>query len=304
MERPTRLLSRATLPAMPMQPISVPQAEAQGASRRGTRSRRLLKEILVVVACLIAVTSAIELAGWDLALSRAFYDPAANPAWWGRERQPLQFLYDYGTWPALAVGIGSLFLLPATWFVRRLRPHRRSFALLALVLALGPGLVVNTALKDHWGRPRPRELREFGGTAAYQGVEDPGTPGKGKAFPSGHASMGFYFVSFYILWRDDAARRDRAAGRRASARATAAATARAQVKARASARARAALAFGILAGCAIGLQRIASGGHFLTDVLWAGGIVYLVALLVDFALPATPELRRRPNPGTALARPR
>ena len=38
----------------------------------------------------------------------------------------------------------------------------RATAFLLLALALGPGLIVNTALKDHWGRARPSQVVEFG----------------------------------------------------------------------------------------------------------------------------------------------
>ena len=37
-------------------------------------------------------------------------------------------------------------------------------AFLALALLLGPGLVVNTDFKSHYGRPRPRQDLDIGGT--------------------------------------------------------------------------------------------------------------------------------------------
>ena len=35
---------------------------------------------------------------------------------------------------------------------------------------------------------------------------------------------------------------------------------------------------GLTAGTVIGLARIVAGGHFPSDVLWSGGIVYFTAL--------------------------
>src|SRR5262249_18536369 len=35
---------------------------------------------------------------------------------------------------------------------------------LAICLAAGPGLVANAVLKDHWGRARPKQVAEFGGS--------------------------------------------------------------------------------------------------------------------------------------------
>jgi hypothetical protein len=36
------------------------------------------------------------------------------------------------------------------------------FILLSVIL--GPGLLVNLVFKDHWGRPRPRQVVALGGT--------------------------------------------------------------------------------------------------------------------------------------------
>ena len=38
------------------------------------------------------------------------------------------------------------------------------------------------------------------------------------------------------------------------------------------------LSFGLVYGGVIGLARVVAGGHFPSDVLWAGGIVYFTAL--------------------------
>ena len=39
----------------------------------------------------------------------------------------------------------------------------RAAVFLILSYALGPGLLVNVALKDNWGRPRPGHITQFGG---------------------------------------------------------------------------------------------------------------------------------------------
>lgn len=49
---------------------------------------------------------------------------------------------------------------------RGLSRARRGWCVLA-TLALGPGLLVNTLLKNEWGRPRPVHLEMFGGDAPY-----------------------------------------------------------------------------------------------------------------------------------------
>ena len=57
---------------------------------------------------------------------------------------------------------------------------------------LGPGLVVNGILKEHWGRARPRDVTQFGGDRRF-------TPAlviadqceRNCSFSAGHPSAGF-----------------------------------------------------------------------------------------------------------------
>lgn len=114
----------------------------------------------------------------------------------------------------------------------------RSAAFLLTSLALGPGLLVNWLLKEHWGRARPSQIVEFGGQAHY-------TPPVMMAdqcvsncsFSSGHGALGFWVIAFALLtpprWRPYALA--------------------------------AALAFGLL----VGFTRIAQGGHFLSDTVFS-----------------------------------
>ena len=47
------------------------------------------------------------------------------------------------------------------------RRRRPAALFLALSLLLGPGLLVNTLFKDHWGRARPAQIAQFGGSAKF-----------------------------------------------------------------------------------------------------------------------------------------
>ena len=111
-------------------------------------------------------------------------------------------------------------------------------------MALGPGLLANVVLKDHWGRARPTQIEAFGGTRQFTPAPLPASQcTRNCSFVSGHAALGFSLVGFAFLlptarWR-----------RRAIA---------------------ATLGFGAL----IGLVRIVQGGHFLSDVVYAGLLVY------------------------------
>jgi len=137
--------------------------------------------------------------------------------------------------------VGWTFRRRHEFFVQR----RRIAVYLLLVMLVGPGLLVNTVFKDHWGRARPSQVTEFGGGKQFTRAAIPADQcPKNCSFPSGHASVGFYFLALaFVLPR-----------RRALW-----------------------LTIGTGLGLGIGLVRIIQGGHFLSDVLFAGIVVYLTA---------------------------
>jgi len=174
------------------------------------------------------------------------------------EMQPWKLLYDWGVYPALVFGCAGLAVWIASFVWRKLEPWRDPGLFFALVLIVGPLILVNCVFKPYWSRPRPHAVKDFKQSG------DPNDPprefvpvfhrGAGEAdssFPSGHAAMGFYWMSpaFVCYWRH----------RRLALLF---------------------LLFGIAAGCLIGSARIVAGGHFPSDILWAGGIVYYTALLL------------------------
>lgn len=90
--------------------------------------------------------------GIDLATSRAFYTPDV-----GFSHSPvLEAVHRELRYLVVAIVVVSAVLL--AW------PRQRRAAIFLLIsLALGPGLLVNTVFKDHWGRARPSQIVEFGG---------------------------------------------------------------------------------------------------------------------------------------------
>lgn len=116
-------------------------------------------------------------------------------------------------------------------------------------LAFGPGVVTNLAFKDHWGRARPREITEFGGDRAFTPALLPARQcAKNCSFVSGEASSMFMvFFAFALLlprWS------------------------------------LLLMVSGVLAGSGAGLVRIAQGGHFLSDVIFAGAFMALAAAIM------------------------
>jgi len=213
--------------------------------------RGIFAEFLLPLLAVAAVAVALTITDADLAIESLFYTPGAG---WPQGNEELwTFLYRYGNIPAFVIGgLGAIVFLLSFFFVR-FRPDRKAGLFIVVFLVLGPGLIVNSLFKDHWGRPRPSEIVNFGGTETYRPFWRPGSPGVGRSFPSGHAAIGFFIMApFFILRR------------------------------RAPGWARRALAAGILYGSLMGLTRMIQGGHFLTDVIWAGFLVYLTGLFLYY----------------------
>ncbi len=127
-------------------------------------------------------------------------------------------------------------------------PLRKPVFLLT-TLILGPGVLVNLILKNNWGRPRPRSVEEFGGDLPFQPVwKITDFCDSNCSFVSGEASASIWLVSVAFLlpatWR------------------------------------KAALAF-LLPLCVIlSVNRVAFGGHFLSDTLLSWGLTLLLMLAI------------------------
>jgi membrane-associated PAP2 superfamily phosphatase len=214
------------------------------------RRARILADWVVPLAALAALTVLFRFTTIDVDVERRFYDGGFTRA----HEQPWEALYRYGVVPAWVVSVGALALLVASRWNDALASHRRAFLYLALVMAVGPGLLVNTAFKEHWGRPRPVDLPEFGGSYAFVTVWDKGDPDRGESFPSGHAATGFYFFALYFALR----------GR--------------------SRRAWTWVAIALTYGSLVGLARMIQGKHFLSDVVWAAGFVYLASAALCYVV--------------------
>jgi lipid A 4'-phosphatase len=164
-------------------------------------------------------------------------------------QQPWRFLYHYGEYPSFAIGAGSLLLFIAGFFRSSLARFRRAALFLALLLIIAPGILANSVFKDHWGRPRPRQVDIFGGTMAFHHPWQPGPAPKNASFPAGHPTVAFYLSAPYFVLREKKRRQ--------------------------------ALLWlwgGIIYGIIMGAARIIQGGHFVTDVIWSAGFVYLTAM--------------------------
>jgi lipid A 4'-phosphatase len=208
--------------------------------------------------------------GVDLAVSSWFYDPQHGftlAAW-----PPLRGLEASIRW--ISWGIVLVVAIGTAWLRLRGRPlwrlDRKALIFLAAATAIGPGVLVNTVLKDHWGRARPYQIEAFGGAKRFTPAPLPADQcERNCSFASGHAALGFSLVSFAFLLPPSRRR-----GIAFSA----------------------AIGFGAL----VGLARIAAGHHFLSDVVYAGLIVVATTWLLhrwlvahDGAAPIAGWIRQR-----------
>lgn len=210
-----------------------------------------IRRNLLMILSLIAVTVPFWISDIDLHVQSFLYDSSSG-SWKFGDNFFVLLLYKYGTLVPLGLGVIAACAAAASFFSGQFRKNRKPALLFLFVFLVGPGLVVNVILKGYMGNPRPREVVEFGGKWHYSKPLVPGTPGKGHSFPCGHASAGFMVAVMYFYLRH----RDKSA-------------------------ANTMLITGTAYGALMGLGRMAQGAHFLSDVIWAGGIVLITASLAD-----------------------
>src|SRR5450759_773117 len=125
----------------------------------------------------------------DLMIAAPFHDISLRGNPFGlRIYPPLLLARDIGLW----VGTAVIVPVVSALVVKLLRPRRRlllsgrAILFLMTTSALGPGLLANAVLKEHWGRPRPIEVTQFGGTEHFVAWWDPrGECDKNCSFVSG-----------------------------------------------------------------------------------------------------------------------
>jgi lipid A 4'-phosphatase len=205
---------------------------------------------LYVGACALVAAVFLAVPGIDITVSGQFYDRARG--FFLADWMPLRFVEGMVPWLVrLMIVIAVIAAIWLLWMRRPLwRLDRKALVFLVAATALGPGLIANTLLKDHWGRARPYQIEAFGGALQFTSAPLPAAQcERNCAFVSGHAALAFSLVGFAFLL-PFGPRRQAAIG--------------------------AALVFGAL----VGLGRIAQGRHFLSDVVYAGLIVFATSWLL------------------------
>lgn len=206
-----------------------------------------------------------------MAVARLAYG-AQEPHWPNQGAQPWSFLYHFGVAPANITALLGLLGFVASFSdssKRQRRAWRGPGLYLFLFLILGPGLLVNVLGKGLAGRPRPSDLVEFGGAWDFLRPFQLGIPGKGKSFLSGHASTAFYFFTLFFVFK----------GRK-----------------------RWAAFFGAVAfGSLMGIARIFQGGHFLSDVVLCGALLFTLAACLSPLIHWQPRVQALKRPAFLAA---
>jgi lipid A 4'-phosphatase len=208
--------------------------------------RSKMKKALFVYIALAALALAV-FAIWpalDLVGARYFYHAGG---FFGRNNFE-RFGRDFFRVTPFVVLVAYAALWLAKRFGAKLRwaPSGRAMIFLIATMIIGPGLIVNLGLKDHWHRPRPIQTQDFNGANPFvPWYDDNGGCKKNCSFVSGEAATGFWMVApatvLPLPWRGPAMI--------------------------------AAFAFGFGAS----LLRLAFGGHYLSDVL-LGGLITLIVI--------------------------
>lgn len=190
----------------------------------------------------------------DLALTRQFYNLDGvgdnrfmHDPW-------ILFVFNWGVMTAwVVVGICILFLI-YSYIAKKQHKWRKAAWVPIIVLALGSGVIVHAILKDHWGRPRPKQVVEFGGDQEFRPYYQPyfGNPQVSKSFSCGHCSIGFFFFAVALIGERMRKKRLEVFGYIA------------------------AFSFGGL----LSYIRIAQGGHFFSDVVASALIMWFTSLIV------------------------
>lgn len=210
-----------------------------------TKTKRCRYYWILPLLVLLLGTVAIVWSGTDIAVESFFFRKGTEH-WPVGQFAPFAFAYHFGEYFGLLPALTGVVILLAGLRIPRFAKWRRASLFLILVLFVGPGLLVNATFKEHWHRPRPRQIEQFGGDYQFQHPLVMGDSlGSCKSFPSGHASMGFIFLSPYFIFL--------AHNRR---------------------KALLWLYGGLACGLFVGAARMAQGAHWPSDILWAFGVVY------------------------------
>lgn len=201
----------------------------------------------------------------DLTISGYFYSIGNDSVEHFVSRPWLNFLFDYGTLPANLTALAATVVLLLSYLSKNIKKWRNPCLVLLLSYAVGAGFITNSLLKEYWGRPRPKQVEQFGGTQDFRPFYSPNffhQPQPSKSFPCGHCAMGFYFFALALV------------GRRLH---------KPQLE-------KWGFILALTLGLILSVTRMAQGGHFFSDTLFAALVMWYTTLAMDWLVYASEEL--------------
>lgn len=218
---------------------------------------RLLVPATLAGATLVAALVFARAPGLDLATAAAFYNGAGRFAGDTRLGGIARHLF-YWIPTAVLLGMSALYVAKRFGAKVAWAPTGRGVVFLLATFAVGPGLLANVLLKDHSHRPRPYQTVEFGGDEAFRPFYTfDGACRRNCSFVSGEGATSAWTLGPALLvpppWRGPAVG--------------------------------AALVF---AACS-GVLRMAFGGHYFSDAVFAVLLSWIVLWLGWRALRPRPH---------------
>ena len=217
--------------------------------------------IILLLIVLILFTILGESYDMDIRFSAQFF--TLEKDWFLARSIPWSWLYDFGAIPGILMSIISFYFWINFKTNQKFSVLRPYFLVCGITPILASLFLVNVILKDHTGRPRPREISQFSGNWKYKPVFKVGIPGKGHSFPCGHCSIAFTLTSGIIFFRHS--------------------------------RKFAILSFlvGLTYGILMSIARIVQGGHFLSDTIWSLGVVWLTLIVFYYFIFQPPKTENK-----------
>jgi lipid A 4'-phosphatase len=232
---------------------------------RSARRRNQAIQFLLLLLVAVVLYGTFADGAIDKAVTTWFYDGSSSADSWSHQNAWWVQVFYKGV-PVLTA-LFAVAILTITIAGTRIREYARwrgRMVGILLLIIMGPGLIVNATLKDNWGRPRPFETVDYGGSKQFQApfvMSDQG----GKSFPCGHCSIPFAFGA--LAWWSQ----------KRSIRA-------------------AVLAAALSIGMITGMARVAVGAHYFSDVLASAWAVALAAWTLGSLWPSWLRLSEAMDP--------
>lgn len=192
----------------------------------------------------------------DLSISQYIYDSNQGSF---ISNDFTKFVYNYGFYPADILCLLALIVLAVSFFKPDWIKWRRPALVLISTLIVGGGLITHIALKDQWGRPRPKQVIEFGGQQEFRPYYKPNffnQPEPSKSFSCGHCTTGFFFFALALVGKRLKNKKITYLG----------------------------WALAVTLGILLSVVRILQGGHFFSDTLITALIMWETALFFDWLI--------------------